>query len=372
MSLKTSGTARSSYRTVALLVAITVGGCSSSTVPAATTPAPNRASDPGVAFSTAAHTDAVRGLLGDDTARLAVALARPVAACVRREDTAHPAFHGCIDWHSAVHGNYALRAAARLTGRSDLRDAATEVATAPALNREAADLVNDRLEAELPYGFAWFLILDVEAAVPAMAPIAREARDRLSAWVFDHLDDLATLRSQAYANLSFAVYALHEWAQEFDPNAARTIRAITGPALVNHIDQTCVPPGRPVEFFDPCANLLLALSAMRVADATVVDYGVVEDLATTALRPPALQAEQVLTVHAAGLIFSRAWSAYEAARALADTDLVDVGDRYVRATVESPELWREDYSRHAHWVAQFGIRALDLRADAAAGLVRQP
>ncbi len=33
-----------------------------------------------------------------------------------RRDTKHPAFCGCIDWHSSVHGAYGLLTAARLTG----------------------------------------------------------------------------------------------------------------------------------------------------------------------------------------------------------------------------------------------------------------
>ena len=34
-----------------------------------------------------------------------------------RKDTQHPAFCGCIDWHSCVHGAYALLTAARLAGQ---------------------------------------------------------------------------------------------------------------------------------------------------------------------------------------------------------------------------------------------------------------
>ena len=51
-----------------------------------------------------------------DVAQVAQRLAVPVVACVVRPDTHSPAFHGCVDWHSAVHGNYALRVATRLTG----------------------------------------------------------------------------------------------------------------------------------------------------------------------------------------------------------------------------------------------------------------
>ena len=42
-------------------------------------------------------------------------LAITVAQGVQRQDTAHPAFCGCIDWHSCVHGVYALLTTSRLT-----------------------------------------------------------------------------------------------------------------------------------------------------------------------------------------------------------------------------------------------------------------
>ena len=45
-------------------------------------------------------------------------LAETVEQGFIRRDTDHSAFCGCIDWHSSVHGAYALLTAARLTGRS--------------------------------------------------------------------------------------------------------------------------------------------------------------------------------------------------------------------------------------------------------------
>ena len=39
---------------------------------------------------------------------------------VSRKDTEHPAFCGCIDWHSSVHGTYALLVASRLTGEDTM------------------------------------------------------------------------------------------------------------------------------------------------------------------------------------------------------------------------------------------------------------
>src|ERR1700744_694838 len=42
--------------------------------------------------------------------QIASDLAAPIAICVAHHDTDNPAFHGCMDWHSAVHGVWALSA----------------------------------------------------------------------------------------------------------------------------------------------------------------------------------------------------------------------------------------------------------------------
>ena len=54
--------------------------------------------------------------LAADRTEIAKALASAVSQAVCRKDTDHTAFHGCIDWHSAVHGTWALTAYTRMTG----------------------------------------------------------------------------------------------------------------------------------------------------------------------------------------------------------------------------------------------------------------
>ena len=53
-----------------------------------------------------------------------------------RRDTLHPGFCGCIDWHSSVHGAYALLTAARLTGQSRWVEAVDAAFTNDCLDRE--------------------------------------------------------------------------------------------------------------------------------------------------------------------------------------------------------------------------------------------
>jgi hypothetical protein len=99
-------------------------------------------------------------------------LSTPITECVVRDDTAHPVFHGCVDWHSAVHGNYALRVISRLTGDTKFADVAQSVMSPGGLRSELTSVNEGRAREELPYGFAWLLILDREAATAETTPLA--------------------------------------------------------------------------------------------------------------------------------------------------------------------------------------------------------
>jgi hypothetical protein len=291
-------------------------------------------------------------------------LSAPITACVVRADTAHPVFHGCVDWHSAVHGNYALRVISRLTSDTKFVDVAQSVMTRDGLRSELASVHAGELNQEVPYGFAWLLILDREAALAEMAPLALAVASQLRRWITDHVNG-DELSATEYQNLSFAVFALHRWDLRFAPEDAAVLRRTVVSVLAKRWREPCAQASRRISgFFDPCANLLLALSDAHVADPNVVDASVLASAldVVTAVRP--LASQDVINAHAAGLNFSRSWAIYLAAAALNRVQLVDVADQYFLATLNAPELWRDNYGSYSHWVAQFGVHALDLREQA--------
>lgn len=249
-------------------------------------------------------------------------LSAPITECVVRDDTAHPVFHGCVDWHSAVHGNYALRVVSRLTGDTKFVDVAQSVMTADGLRSELASVSAGDLDQENPYGFAWLLILDREAALAQMVPLALAVASQLRRWITDHIEG-GELSATDYQNLSFAVFALHRWDLRFAPNDAGALRRTVVSALAKRWREPCSQASRRISgFFDPCANLLLALSDAHIADPNVVDgtdLRSVVDVVTT-VRP--LASQDVISVHAAGLNFSRSWAIYAAAAALRTCDKI--------------------------------------------------
>jgi hypothetical protein len=76
-----------------------------------------------------------------------------------------PAFYGCFDWHSAVHGHWLLARLARIdtTLAGECRQALGKSFTEENLRGEVEYIGNEERQSfERPYGLAWFLQLVTE------------------------------------------------------------------------------------------------------------------------------------------------------------------------------------------------------------------
>src|ERR1700737_4449460 len=109
-----------------------------------------------------------------------------------------PAFYGCYDWHSSVHGHWLLvrlvRTFPEATFASSAREALRTSLTAENIAQEAAYLrAEGRASFERPYGLAWLLQLvaelrewdDPEAQQTAanLHPLEQAALERLKDWL---------------------------------------------------------------------------------------------------------------------------------------------------------------------------------------------
>src|SRR4051812_46059652 len=109
-----------------------------------------------------------------------------------------PAFYGCYDWHSSVHGHWLLARLARtfpdapFTAKA--REALKESITAENIAKEAAYLRGEgRASFERPYGLAWLLQLAAELREwddplgrelsANMRPLELAANERLATWL---------------------------------------------------------------------------------------------------------------------------------------------------------------------------------------------
>src|SRR5262245_17247288 len=88
-------------------------------------------------------------------------------ADVKSPKALHPAFYGCYDWHSSVHGHWMLARLARLfpdlPEAKEIRGALATHLTAENLKAEADYFARPESKSfERPYGWAWLLKLAEE------------------------------------------------------------------------------------------------------------------------------------------------------------------------------------------------------------------
>jgi hypothetical protein len=109
-----------------------------------------------------------------------------------------PAFCGCYDWHSSVHGHWLLvrllRTFPKASFASAARDALKQSLTAENLKQEAAYVRGQgRTSFERPYGLSRLLLLcaelrewddpDAKAMSPTLSPLEEAAVERLTNWL---------------------------------------------------------------------------------------------------------------------------------------------------------------------------------------------
>ncbi len=136
-----------------------------------------------------------------------------------------PAFFGCYDWHSAVHGHWLLARLARTyPGAPFATEARAALARSLTPDHIAAEVEYlegaGRVSFERPYGLAWLLQLGAElrqwddpearAWSRALAPLERAARDRFADWLpkLDH-----PIRVGEHSQTAFAFGLVLDWAR---------------------------------------------------------------------------------------------------------------------------------------------------------------
>lgn len=136
-----------------------------------------------------------------------------------------PAFFGCYDWHSSVHGHWLLARLVNLLPEADFSASAREALgrslTAPKVAAEADYLRGKgRVSFERPYGLAWLLQLAAELREwdeplatdlsANLAPLESIAAERLRDW----LPKLSyAIRIGEHSQTAFALGLVIDWAR---------------------------------------------------------------------------------------------------------------------------------------------------------------
>jgi hypothetical protein len=289
-----------------------------------------------------------------------------------------PAFFGCFDWHSAVHGHWTMTAILRR-----FPETPRAAAIRDALDRHLAP---DRITAEVaffglprnrtferPYGWAWLLRLAAELHGwddedagrwrEALVPLA----DLLAQRTTDYLDRLSVpCREGTHQNTAFALAHVLDWARTTGNEVVAA--AVAARARDFYLaDRQCPvvyePSGE--DFVSPClAEADLMRRALPPdAFATWLD-GFLPDPASDAfapLRRPAeiRDPEDPRIGHLIGLSFHRAWTMKGIADALDGNDphralLHDLASIHLASGLET--MAGSGYGGE-HWLASFALFA---------------
>jgi hypothetical protein len=318
-----------------------------------------------------------------DRVKLYETLAPAFVSCFQRRDSAvdplSPIFHGCIDWHSAVHAAYSHHVLYRRSGDErylDLVDAQIApqgISLIPAEQAYQQAKAPNYALSENPYGFGWFLVLAKEREESTQKkdfrPMADFAADQMMAWFETRLanDDAAGyILNTAHPNYSWSLINLDVWARYTNDKAILdAVRAAGKPLLDLGLDGSCpadkdqAPEARG---FQPACLMRLAAIAHIWGDQkrAWIAKRLPKDLYVPPVTDPA-------GCHAGGLNFTRAFALYQLFLSTGNTDYRDNYVELIRYHVGRPDLYmgemylgNPDYLCYSHWVAQVGVRAISL------------
>lgn len=285
-------------------------------------------------------------------------LAAPIEACIMRDDTANPAFHGCVDWHSAVHATFSLLAISRFTGDQAYRDAARKaVGGRPAIEMAVTEVQASHLTEELPYGYGWSLILDTEARIEGNTQfdgLAGVTAAALATWLTSMAPgELArSALAQEYANTIWPVACLLIWSRVTRQARYTALALHLAGYLLTEAEQRRVcssEGGGTYGFFAPCS--LLAVTAWLAGRNAGTTRPILDALATYQPVPE----NDMAAVHSAGLNFSRSWGDIAAYNLTGSTQWLGRFTRLFDYEMRLNDIWAGSYYLYAHWVAQFGV-----------------
>jgi len=290
-----------------------------------------------------------------------------------------PAFYGCFDWHSSVHGHWLLvrllrvgpqdaewrdEAIAKLNQSFTAENIAGEVAN---YNRPAAG------SWERPYGLAWYLQLTAELRewakedndpqakewLEILKPLENDIAQVLKAW----LPKLAyPIRLGTHNQSAFAFGLMLDWARVAGDTEMEQL--IISRSKAFHMgDKNCPlayePSGE--DFLSPClmeADLMRRMMSTSEFSAWLTEFmpTIPTDGSGDWLAPGIVKdASDGKLVHLDGVNSSRAWNLYNIARALPGGDARKgalVAAAKIHADTGVAAVSDEHYSG-SHWLASF-------------------
>jgi hypothetical protein len=287
-----------------------------------------------------------------------------------------PAFYGCYDWHSDVHGHWLLVRLMHLFPTADFvpaaRAAVAESLTVEHIAEEVAYLRHeDRASFERPYGLAWLLALAAELRgwndhqaqewAKALEPLETEAATRLENWAGKlHYP----IRVGEHDQTAFSFGLVWDWAGVANDAQMQSVLAYAARRFY-YQDRNCPMSYEPSgeDFLSPClgeADFMRRVLGPQDFARWLSAFlpGIPDDARTQWLLPAVVidRADPKLA-HTDGLNLSRAWMLEGIARGLPPSD------RRIAALRAAAQLHRDaslpnitgEHYVGGHWLGTFAV-----------------
>ena len=289
----------------------------------------------------------------------------------------HPAFYGCFDWHSSVHGHWMLIRLLKLfptmPRAAEIRQKLEENLTAENITAEMKIFaMTDNKSFERTYGWAWLLQLQNEL-LKWDDPFAKKLRDnvaplaqQLSRMFIEYLPRMQyPIRIGEHSNLAFGLRLAFDYAEQAKDTALR--QSIIQTALRFYKNDINYPlswePGGN-DFLSP--GLEEADLMWRILPAADYQRWLVKFLPGIAgssfdLEPGVVKDRtDGKLVHLDGLNLSRAWDLFGIARHFpaGKAQLYKVANRHLSMAL--PHVASGNYMGE-HWLASFAVYAMTMQ-----------
>jgi len=294
------------------------------------------------------------------------------ATYLKEPSELHPAFYGCFDWHSSVHGHWALLNIVKELPNFEHREAVLSKLQQNITKENILKEVNYFEDVhngtfERTYGWAWLLKVaetlqdwDTEEAKvmyqnlePLVQLIEKKYREFLPKLNYP-------IRVGEHANTAFGMSFALDYAKKYSPELEQIIIEKATEYYLN--DQGCPITWEPggFDFLSPClqeASLMLKVLPKE-------EFIVWLDAFLPNFRNNPSQYLTVAEVtdrsdgklaHLDGLNFSRAWCLYEIGNALNNPKMLNLANKHFEYSYQKMDSG--EYAG-AHWLASFALYAI--------------
>lgn len=288
--------------------------------------------------------------------------------------TLHPAFYGCFDWHSSVHGHWMLvkllKEFPQLAERQEIIDGLEASITPAKIAGEVRYFANASASWERTYGWAWLLQLATELTqwddplgkkwASSLEPLAKVIRDR---WIEFLPRQEYPIRTGVHPNTAFGLSFAYDYAEAVSDSELKEA-IVSAATLYYESDVDCPLSWEPSgeDFLSPCLEEAALMARVMPND----EYkGWLAAFLPSLSDPTSLIPANVSDrsdpkiVHLDGLNLSRAWNLYVIADVVDDDaragQLRDTAANHLSASL--PHITSEHYEG-SHWLGSFAIYAL--------------